>query len=242
MEDSSSPEAVALADREDGAALMYTPSGSTRSSQTHQQLLKQRRLLLMVGGGWALISIVVIIGLAVALGRPSFSSASSASGASTCVLSVVSAVCELRNTSASPTVFSGHIRLVSVSGDGTRPGVTVSINATGLLPNTVHGFHIHEFGDLSNPFALSVGPHYNPTNHPHGCPTGSAPYHSGDMGNVVTDGSGALSTSISLSAFSVTEVLGRAIVLHQQTDDCIAVASAGTRFGVCVIGRDSSSP
>ena len=52
----------------------------------------------------------------------------------------------------------------------TDNGTTCKITAefTGL-PEGLHGFHIHEFGDLSDG-CMTAGPHYNPFGKTHGAP------------------------------------------------------------------------
>ena len=47
-------------------------------------------------------------------------------------------------------------------------GVNVTADVSGLTPDSEHGFHIHEKGDLSDPKLQSAGAHFNPTGHKHG--------------------------------------------------------------------------
>ena len=53
----------------------------------------------------------------------------------------------------------------------------------GLNPG-LHGFHIHEKGDLSDNCA-GAGGHYNPAGKNHGAP-GAEDRHVGDLGNIVS--------------------------------------------------------
>src|SRR5215203_1078136 len=48
--------------------------------------------------------------------------------------------------------------------------VKMTVNLTGLPPNSTHGIHIHEKGDMSAADLSSVGAHFNPEGHKHGGP------------------------------------------------------------------------
>ena len=61
--------------------------------------------------------------------------------------------------------------------------VLVVADISGLEPNTRHGIHIHEKGDLSDPGLMSTGGHWNPDHHIHGGPS-TSPVHAGDLGNL----------------------------------------------------------
>lgn len=52
----------------------------------------------------------------------------------------------------------GRLELVQQSPDGP---VHITGRVTGLKPNSLHGFHVHEKGDLSQG-CVSTGGHYNP--------------------------------------------------------------------------------
>ena len=55
-------------------------------------------------------------------------------------------------------------------------------NVKGLQANGIHGFHIHENGDMTNG-CTSMGGHYNPDNHDHAGPN-DVKRHVGDLGNL----------------------------------------------------------
>ncbi|EYC36418.1 hypothetical protein Y032_0898g2935 [Ancylostoma ceylanicum] len=105
--------------------------------------------------------------------------------------------------------------------DLTQIGTFVKLNGTvsGLKPG-VHGFHIHEKGDLGNGCVAAAG-HFNPHKMMHGAPDDSN-RHVGDLGNVNTPDQGDTVISISDSVISLTgqhNVIGRAIVIHADPDD-----------------------
>ncbi|KIH58968.1 copper/zinc superoxide dismutase [Ancylostoma duodenale] len=74
-------------------------------------------------------------------------------------------------------------RIGSVTFRQTGRTVTIRGTVSGLTPG-LHGFHVHETGDLGNG-CLASGPHYNPTNMVHGGPMDTI-RHVGDLGNINT--------------------------------------------------------
>ncbi|KAK6009580.1 copper/zinc superoxide dismutase, partial [Ostertagia ostertagi] len=69
--------------------------------------------------------------------------------------------------------------------DLTQSGTLVKLNGTvsGLKPG-LHGFHIHEKGDLGDG-CVAAGGHFNPHKMMHGAPDDSN-RHVGDLGNIET--------------------------------------------------------
>ena len=102
----------------------------------------------------------------------------------------------------------------------TQDGDTLSFVADldGLEPNTTHGFHIHEKGDLSDPGLLKAGGHYNPTHQPHGGPL-SEHHHAGDLGNVTADEKGHGHVIGTIPGVTLDAILGRSIIVHAKADD-----------------------
>src|SRR5262245_1948085 len=70
----------------------------------------------------------------------------------------------------------------------TADGVTIEGKIEGLKPG-LHGFHVHEFGDVSGTAdGNSAGSHFNPTQSPHGDKAADQ-RHVGDLGNLEADAS-----------------------------------------------------
>lgn len=99
-----------------------------------------------------------------------------------------------------------------------------------------HGFHIHEFGDLTKADGTAAGGHFNPDGHEHGAP--GAESHAGDLGNITADDSGVAKIDAKAEGLKLHIVLGRSIVVHAKADDLKSQPSgdAGPRVGVGVIG------
>ncbi|AAS54170.2 AGL321Wp [Eremothecium gossypii ATCC 10895] len=122
---------------------------------------------------------------------------------------------------------------------------TISWNITGFEPNTEHGFHIHEFGDVTNG-CTSSGSHFNPFKKTHGSPEDEN-RHVGDMGNVLADANGVAVGSAKdplIKIFGPTSILGRTVVVHAGKDDLgrggneesLKTGNAGPRPACGVIG------
>jgi len=124
----------------------------------------------------------------------------------------------------------------------TREGDQVRVEAiiNGLNNESLHGFHIHEFGDCSADNAISAGGHFNPYEQPHASPLDSE-RHAGDLGNLESDGEGSAQLSYLdpvLSLEGPSSILGRGVVVHADEDDFETqpTGDAGGRIGCGVIG------
>ena len=130
----------------------------------------------------------------------------------------------------------------SVSFEQSTDGGTVMVMASIQgAPEGSHGLHIHQTGDCSAEDFTSSGGHFNPADVPHGGPQ-DAERHSGDLGNIEIgeDGSGTLELSsdlITLAADQTTSIVGRAVILHEGTDDLASqpTGAAGGRIACGVI-------
>lgn len=118
--------------------------------------------------------------------------------------------------------------------------VDISVDLQGLSPHQKHGFHIHEFGDISDPKGLSAGGHYNPKALPHALPPTKA-RHAGSFGNLKADKTGHAKLQFLDDTISVAgdyhPIIGRSLIIHRDADKGTQpTGGAGPRIGMCVIG------
>ena len=124
--------------------------------------------------------------------------------------------------------------------------IKIDLLITGLKPNSLHGFHVHEAGDLTDK-CTSMCAHFNPYNKNHGCP-GVKERHVGDLGNIRTNNKGEAKYSfyddvIKLRG-SKANIIGRGLVIHEDPDDCgkgdytdsLTTGHSGKRIACAVIG------
>lgn len=124
--------------------------------------------------------------------------------------------------------------------EDTPGGLKITVDLQGAPPGK-HGFHIHEFGLLTNG-GNDAGGHFNPAGKPHGyLPSdGLDNAHAGDLGNIEIgpDGKGSLALTIPGLTLSggPASVGGRSVILHAKEDDFgQPVGNAGPRIGGGVI-------
>jgi Cu-Zn family superoxide dismutase len=124
--------------------------------------------------------------------------------------------------------------------------VLIDINLEGLKKNALHGFHVHQSGDLSEK-CESMCAHFNPYNKTHGCP-GKKNRHVGDLGNLQTDSSGCAKYNMEDDVIklrgSKANIIGRGLIIHADPDDCgegvhddsLTTGHSGKRIACAVIG------
>ncbi|XP_035738212.1 superoxide dismutase [Cu-Zn]-like [Vespa mandarinia] len=123
-------------------------------------------------------------------------------------------------------------------------GVKIIGTITGLSPG-MHGFHVHEKGDLREG-CDSAGPHFNPYMVNHGAPNDPL-RHVGDLGNIEVGPDGVAQINGMdryLSLVGVRGAVGRALVIHAKPDDfgrggteeSIKTGSSGARLACGIIG------
>jgi len=132
---------------------------------------------------------------------------------------------------STPSGPSATAQLVATTGNKVAGQVTfaqtadvvrVSGEVSGLAPNTVHGFHIHEKGDCSSGDGMSTGGHYNPLGQTHGAHD-HGDHHAGDLASLTSDANGVATFSYTLNLISVgsgaTDIVGRGLIVHRDADD-----------------------
>jgi Cu-Zn family superoxide dismutase len=116
-------------------------------------------------------------------------------------------------------------------------GIVTMIAVLSGLTEGEHAIHIHEKADCSSSDGKSSGGHWNPKATPHGKWVASAVYHKVDIGNFKANASGngtitKISDEWCIGCGEETKyILGKAIIVHQGTDDFTSQPSgaAGSR-------------
>jgi superoxide dismutase, Cu-Zn family len=143
--------------------------------------------------------------------------------------------------------FDGKIRGKVVFTEYMDLGIVeIEVDLVGLRRNGTHGFHVHQYGDLSEG-CTSMCAHFNPYGKKHGGPN-SKERHIGDLGNLEADSYGRVHTKmvdrvIKLHG-SKTNIIGRGLVIHADADDLglgdnkesTITGNAGKRIACAVIG------
>ena len=155
------------------------------------------------------------------------------------VMSLRKAVCVFNENNVKGTIYLEEI-------DGNKTHIYGKI--TGLTKGK-HGFHIHEFGDLTDG-CKSLGAHYNPFGHSHSG-LQSKKRHIGDLGNVIANKNGIANINITDNLIKLRgkySVIGRSFVVHEDEDDLglghhkdsKTTGHAGARLACGVIGFASN--
>jgi len=150
----------------------------------------------------------------------------------------VNAICILK-----PDNNSGVSGTVTFS-QSKKNETNIHADVQGLKPG-LHGFHVHEYGDLRQGCQTAKA-HYNPFTKNHGAPK-DEDRHVGDLGNVTADKNGNATfdgTDSQIQLCGPTSIIGRAIVVHADPDDygkggfpdSLTTGHAGARLACGVIG------
>lgn len=147
------------------------------------------------------------------------------------------AIANIKGSDAHPNI-RGIVRLYQ-----TNNGVILYAEISGLpkvkmkCDSRIFGFHIHEgtscSGNMNDPFANAMS-HYNPDKCEH-------PYHAGDLPPLFGCEGNAVSLFLT-DRFTIDEVIGKAIIIHDKPDDFTTQPSgnSGTKIA-CGIIRHSSN-
>jgi Cu-Zn family superoxide dismutase len=135
---------------------------------------------------------------------------------------------------------------VKFSEDLTNNRVKIDLNIIGLNPDSLHGFHVHEAGDLTDK-CNSMCSHFNPYGNTHGCP-GMSKRHVGDLGNITANHKGDAKYTFYDNVIKLrgtkSNIIGRGLIIHEDEDDCgkggntesLKTGNAGKRIACAVIG------
>jgi Cu-Zn family superoxide dismutase len=123
--------------------------------------------------------------------------------------------------------------------------VLIDIDLKGIKKG-LHGFHVHECGDMSEK-CESMCAHFNPFGHPHGGPEDKL-RHVGDLGNLIVDEKGIAKYQTQDHMIKLrgtkSNIIGRGLIIHADEDDLgkggekdsLTTGHAGKRIACAVIG------
>ena len=144
-------------------------------------------------------------------------------------------------------VFNNNIKgYVKFTEDFKNNVVVIDLYISGLKPNSEHGFHVHEAGDLTDK-CTSMCSHFNPYGNTHGSP-GMSKRHVGDLGNIKTNNKGEARYTFYDNVIKLRgikcNIIGRGLIIHEDEDDCgkggnsesLKTGNAGKRIACAVIG------
>jgi Cu-Zn family superoxide dismutase len=139
--------------------------------------------------------------------------------------------------------------IVRFTEDLTQDNVIIDIDIQGLKKNSLHGFHVHECGDMSKQ-CESMCAHFNPFHKNHGG-IDSKERHVGDLGNLQTNDMGITNYQMTDKMIKLRgtkcNIIGRGLIIHADEDDCgkgnqpdsLTTGHAGKRIACAVIGYAS---
>jgi Cu-Zn family superoxide dismutase len=138
----------------------------------------------------------------------------------------------------SPTKDSKVHGVVTFTVEGDAVHVTGKIE--GLTPGE-HGFHVHEFGDISSADGMATGGHFDSDKHMHGKEDApAAERHTGDLGNIKAGEDGVATidkTDKVIKLSGANSIIGHGLIVHAKADDYSQpTGNAGGRVAQGVIG------
>ena len=147
-------------------------------------------------------------------------------------------------------VFEGKINGTVKFEENVEGKILIHIQLKGLNKNALHGFHIHEAGDLTDKCECMCA-HFNPYNKQHGGP-GSKDRHVGDLGNLQTDKYGNVNMIMRDNMIKLkgkANIIGRGLIIHADEDDCgkgdndksLMNGNSGKRLACAIIGYSKNN-
>lgn len=127
--------------------------------------------------------------------------------------------------------------------------INVNVNLIGFEPNSTHGFHVHETGDLSKG-CDSMCAHFNPYDKLHGG-RDDVERHVGDLGNISANSNGQVQIQFIDNLIKLrgneANIIGRGLIIHADPDDCgktthdlsKTTGNSGKRIACAIIGYAS---
>lgn len=137
--------------------------------------------------------------------------------------------------------------IVRFTEDLEKGDVIIDISIRGLSKSSLHGFHVHTYGDMSEQ-CDSMCAHFNPYGKSHGGPD-STQRHVGDLGNIRSDSNGVAEYRMRDSHIKLrgtkSNIIGRGLIIHADEDDLgkggfsdsLTTGHAGKRIACAVIGH-----
>ncbi|NQX85532.1 MAG: superoxide dismutase family protein [Flavobacteriaceae bacterium] len=116
-------------------------------------------------------------------------------------------------------------------------GIVSMVAVVSGLSEGEHAIHLHEKADCSSNDGKSTGGHWNPTAQPHGKWGAKDGYHKGDIGNFTANEKGQGTITFATNEWCIgcgdttKDIVGKALIVHQGTDDFTSQPSgaAGSR-------------
>ncbi|KYQ92299.1 superoxide dismutase [Tieghemostelium lacteum] len=144
--------------------------------------------------------------------------------------------CRITPTSHGNAKINGTVYFENIDGS-----TTVTAKIYGLEAGSIHGMHLHSFGDLSSGDGASIGGHWKDSTQTHALPENST-RDNGDLPNLCTYRDSVAYFRWKTQYFphlSENNMLGRSIAIHEKRDNGTA-GSFGERIAWCVIGIANS--
>lgn len=119
-------------------------------------------------------------------------------------------------------------------------GVLIELRVSGLPAGQWLGVHIHENGECTPESGFdAAGDHFNPTEVDHGFQNANG-HHAGDLPNQFVGADGTMRANIfnsfvTLQDSAGTDIMGRALIIHESDDSYQAESGTGDRIACAMI-------